>query len=95
MKVRNEEIRPAPPDRYSATLADNVWVGMGSLIMRTTLDPHTFVPAGSVIRSRSDAWGMRLVSAKEKRYMEEVLEATNRLRKEYRKTRSDPKQMAV
>jgi carbonic anhydrase len=56
--------------------------------MRATLDPHTYVPAGSVIRSRPDAWGMRFVSSKERQYMKEVLEATNRLREEYLKTRS-------
>lgn len=76
---------------YSVTLADHVWVGMGALVMRTTLDSHTFVPVGSVIRSRPDAWGMRLVSSKEKRYMEEVLQATNRLREEYIKTRTSSK----
>jgi carbonic anhydrase/acetyltransferase-like protein (isoleucine patch superfamily) len=76
---------------YSATLADNVWVGMGALIMRATLDPHTYVPAGSVIRSRPDAWGMRLVSHKEKQYMEEVLAATNRLREEYVRSRTESK----
>jgi carbonic anhydrase/acetyltransferase-like protein (isoleucine patch superfamily) len=76
---------------YSATLADNVWVGMGALIMRATLDPHTYVPAGSVIRSRPDAWGMRLVSHKEKQYMEEVLAATNRLREEYVRSRAESK----
>lgn len=73
---------------YSATLADSVWVGMGALVMRAALDPHTYVPAGSVIRSRPDAWGMRFVSSKERQYMKEVLEATNRLREEYLKTRS-------
>ena len=72
---------------YSATLAEGVWVGMAALIMRATLDAHTYVPAGSVIRSQPDAWGMRFVSNKEKKYMKEILEATNRLREEYLKTR--------
>jgi carbonic anhydrase len=73
---------------YSATLADGVWVGMGALVMRVTLDPHTYVPAGSVISSRPDAWGMRFVSSKERQYMKEVLEATTRLREECLKPRS-------
>jgi carbonic anhydrase/acetyltransferase-like protein (isoleucine patch superfamily) len=72
---------------YSATLSDRVWFGMGALIMRATLEAYTYVPAGSVIRSRPDAMGLRLVSKKERKYMEEVLEATNRLRKEYLKTK--------
>jgi len=72
---------------YSATLADGVWVGMAALIMRATLDAHTYVPAGSVIRSQPDAWGMRFVSNKEKKYMKEILESTNRLREEYLKSR--------
>lgn len=73
---------------YSATLADSVWVGMGALIMRATLEPHTYVPAGSVIRSRPDAWGMRFVSIKEKQYMQEIRESVNRLREDYRKSRA-------
>lgn len=73
---------------YSANLADEVWVGMGALIMRATIAPHTYIPAGSVIRSRPDAWGLRLVSNKEKRYMKGVLEAANRLREDYLKARA-------
>jgi carbonic anhydrase/acetyltransferase-like protein (isoleucine patch superfamily) len=73
---------------YSATLAASVWVGMGALIMRAVLDPYTYVPAGSVIRSRPDTWGMRLLTNKEKQYMRDVREATDRLREDYRKSRS-------
>ena len=72
---------------YSATLGNLVWVGMAAMVMRAALDTQTFVPAGEVIRSRPDAWGLRLVSAKEKQYMRDVLEATNRLREDYLKTR--------
>jgi carbonic anhydrase/acetyltransferase-like protein (isoleucine patch superfamily) len=68
---------------YSATLANEIWVGMGALIMRASIDPYTYVAAGSVIRSRPDAWGLRVVSNKEKAYMKGVLEATNRLREDY------------
>lgn len=70
---------------YSTTLGSSVWVGMGAMIMRATLDAYTYVPAGSVIHSRPDAYGLRFVSAKEKKYMGKVLEATNRLRENYRK----------
>lgn len=73
---------------YSATLANHVWVGMGSVVMRAELDDYTYVPAGSVIRARPDAWGLRLISAKERKYMQEVLDATARLRADYQKLRS-------
>jgi carbonic anhydrase/acetyltransferase-like protein (isoleucine patch superfamily) len=73
---------------YSATLANEVWVGMNALVMRATIDPYTYVAAGSVIRSRPDALGLRFVSHKEKQYMKDVLEATNRLREDYLKTRA-------
>jgi carbonic anhydrase len=73
---------------YSTILADAVWVGMNALVMRATLDHYTYVPAGSVIRSRPDTRELRLVSAKEKQYMKEVLEATNRLREDYMKARA-------
>lgn len=73
---------------YSATVADSVWIGMGALIMRATLDSYTYVPAGSVIRSRPDAWGMRLISSKEKQYMKGVLKATNQLREDFAKNKS-------
>ncbi len=73
---------------YSTILADAVWVGMNALVMRATLDHYTYVPAGSVIRSRPDTRELRLVSTKEKQYMKEVLEATNRLREDYKKARA-------
>lgn len=70
---------------YHVDLEDYVWVGMGAQIMRTTLSSHTYVPAGTVIRSKPDAWNLRVVSAKEKRYMEDVLERTAKLREDYRR----------
>ncbi len=73
---------------YSATLANEVWVGMGALVMRASIDPYTYIAAGSVIRSRPDTLGLRFVSHKEKQYMKDVLEATNRLREDYFKTRA-------
>lgn len=72
---------------YSATIADNVWIGMSALIMRATLDSYTYVSAGSVIRSREDTLNMRFINNKEKQYMKEVREATDRLREEYKKSR--------
>ncbi len=70
---------------YSATLANRIWVGMGAMLMRTVLGPYTYVPAGSVIRSLPDTLELRFVTQKEIKYMEKVLDATNRLRKEYLK----------
>lgn len=72
---------------YSASLEHSVWVGMNASVMRVTLDAYTYVPAGTVIRSKRDAWDLRLVSEKEKAYMRNVLEATNNLRENYRRVR--------
>jgi carbonic anhydrase/acetyltransferase-like protein (isoleucine patch superfamily) len=68
---------------YSATLEDNVWLGMGATAMLVTLPSFTMVPAGSVIRGYLDALGLRLVTDKEKEYMDEVLKANSRLRRDY------------
>ena len=73
---------------YSATLEARVWVSMNALVMRTRIQAHYYVPAGSIIRSSSDVWGLRLVSHKEDRYMKNVLKAANQLREEYFKTRA-------
>lgn len=70
---------------YSASLEKSVWIGMNATIMRVTLDAFSYVPAGSVIRSKHDAWDLRLISEKEKAYMESVLLTTNRLREDYRR----------
>lgn len=70
---------------YHVDLEDYVWVGMGAQVMRTLLTSHTYVPAGTVIRSRPDAWNLRVVSAKEKSYMEDVLVRTATLREDYRR----------
>jgi hypothetical protein len=61
---------------------------MNALVMRTRIQAHYYVPAGSIIRSSSDVWGLRLVSHKEDRYMKNVLKAANQLREEYFKTRA-------
>ena len=68
---------------YSSTLGSSVWVGMGAIVMRADLEAHTHVSAGSVILSRPDALGLKLVSANHKQYMEEVLKAAQRLLDDY------------
>lgn len=73
---------------YSATLEAGVWLGMNALVMRTKIPSHYYIPAGSVIRSGSDLFGLRVVSQKEDRYMKDVLKAANRLREDYFKTRA-------
>lgn len=73
---------------YCSTLANEIWVGMGAMVMRATIDSYTYIAAGSVIRSRPDVWNLRLISNKEKQYMKDVLESTNRLREDYFKARA-------
>lgn len=73
---------------YSATIADSVWIGMGAIIMRATLESHIMVPAGEVIRGRPDLMGLRLVSQEEQSYMKDMHQASSRLRKDYRELRS-------
>lgn len=68
---------------YSATLEQNVWLGMGALVMRTTLPSFTKVPVGKVIRGLPDAMELRLVTDEEKKYMHGVLTANSRLRMDY------------
>jgi carbonic anhydrase/acetyltransferase-like protein (isoleucine patch superfamily) len=73
---------------YSATLEDHIWLGMGALVMRATLPSFTMVPAGNVIRGLPDALGLRLVTDREKEYMEGVLAANSSLRMDYLELRS-------
>ena len=73
---------------YSATIEDNVWLGMGALVMRTTLPSFTKVPVGKVIRGLPDAMELRLVTDEEKEYMQSVLTANSRLRLDYLELRS-------
>jgi carbonic anhydrase/acetyltransferase-like protein (isoleucine patch superfamily) len=72
---------------YCATVESSVWVGMGAIIIRATLSALSYVETGRIIRSRDDSRDLRYVSTNEKRYMQDVLEATNILREEYRKMR--------
>ncbi len=68
---------------YKATLEDNVWIGIGAIAKLVTLQSFTRVPAGSVIRDRPEVLSLRLVSDKERKYMEEVWTANTRLRTDY------------
>jgi len=72
---------------YGATLGASVWVGMAAMIMRATIETHVYIQAGSVIRSPSDTLDLRMVSSKEKQYMQKVWESSRRLREEYLKQR--------
>ncbi|MBW2116882.1 MAG: hexapeptide transferase [Deltaproteobacteria bacterium] len=76
---------------YSATLEDNVWLGMGALVMKTALSSFTKVPAGKVIRGLPDVMELRLVTDEEKEYMQKVLTANSRLRVDYLELRSKAK----
>lgn len=70
---------------YSCTLEDEVWVGIGSIVMRTTIPSHTMIPAGSVIRSNTDIGHFRLTNIKEDSYKESVHDASTKLREGYRR----------
>jgi carbonic anhydrase/acetyltransferase-like protein (isoleucine patch superfamily) len=70
---------------YRANLQDFVWVGMNASVMKSTLEEYTYVPAGHVIRNIHDMRDLRVLSEKELAYMRNVLEATNRLREDYRR----------
>jgi carbonic anhydrase len=69
---------------YRANLQNFVWIGMNASVMKSTLDVCTCVPAGHIIRSSKEIRDLRIISEKELQYMKHVLEATNRLREDYR-----------
>jgi len=68
---------------YKVTLEDHVWIGIGSIAKLVTLQSYTRVPAGAVIRDRPEVMALRLVSDKERKYMEDVWAANTRLRSDY------------
>jgi carbonic anhydrase/acetyltransferase-like protein (isoleucine patch superfamily) len=70
---------------YSSTLEEEVWIGIGSVVMRTTIPSHTMIPAGSIIRSGSHISQFRLTNAKEEEYKKHVFEASGELRDSYLK----------
>ncbi len=73
---------------YKATLEDNVWMGMGAVAKLVTVPAFTKVPAGGVIRERPELLGLRLITEKEREYMEEVWAANSRLRMDYLELRN-------
>ena len=68
---------------YKATLEDHVWVGIGAIAKLVTLESFIRVPAGGVIRDRPEVLALRLITDKEREYMEEVWSANSRLRMDY------------
>jgi len=73
---------------YKTTLEDNVWMGMGAVTKLVTVPAFTKVPAGSVIRERPELLDLRLITEKEREYMEEVWAANSRLRMDYLELRN-------
>ena len=72
---------------YKVTMENHVWVGIGAVAKLVTLQSFTRIPAGAVIRDRFEVPSLRLVSDKERKYMEEVWAANTRLRMDYLKLR--------
>ena len=73
---------------YSATLEDNVWIGMAASVMRSKLEQFTYVPSGAIVRSKHDLGIIRIVSDSERQYMKEVRDAATQLRKDYLESRA-------
>jgi carbonic anhydrase/acetyltransferase-like protein (isoleucine patch superfamily) len=69
---------------YNSTLEEGVWIGIGSIIMRTTIPSHTMIPAGSLIRSNTDILQFRLTNVKEEEYKGNVFDASAKLRDGYK-----------
>ena len=72
---------------YKVTMENHVWVGIGAVAKLVTLQSFTRIPAGAVIRDRFEVLSLRLISDKEREYMEEVWAANSRLRMDYLKLR--------
>lgn len=70
---------------YDSVLGESVWVGVGAVVMRSRVPAHTWIPAGSIIRSDQDTKQFRLVDLKEERYKKGVYDASAALRDSYRK----------
>ena len=73
---------------YKITLEDHVWIGIGAIAKLVTLQSFTRVPAGAVIRDRPEVLALRLITDKEREYMEEVWDANSRLRMDYLELRN-------
>jgi len=72
---------------YKITLEDHVWIGIGAIAKLVTLHSYTRVPAGAIIRDRPEVYALRLVTDKEREYMEKALNANSRLRMDYQEMR--------
>ena len=70
---------------YQSTLEEGVWVGIGSIIMRTTVPSHTIIPAGAVVRSNADIRAFRITNVKEEDYKKDVFGASTTLQESYKK----------
>lgn len=70
---------------YNSILEEGVWVGIGSIILRTTVPSHMMIPAGSVIRTKYDLRNYRLTNEKEIEYQNSVFRASAALRDGYRR----------
>jgi carbonic anhydrase/acetyltransferase-like protein (isoleucine patch superfamily) len=70
---------------YNSTLEEGVWVGIGSIVMRTTVPSHTMIPAGSLVRSNADIRPFRIANVKEEDYKKDVFAASTILRESYKK----------
>jgi carbonic anhydrase len=68
---------------YKVTIEDHVWLGIGAIAKLVTVPSFTRVPAGAVVRDRPELLALRLITDKERKYMEEVRAANSRLRKDY------------
>jgi carbonic anhydrase/acetyltransferase-like protein (isoleucine patch superfamily) len=68
---------------YKVTLEDHVWVGIRAVAKQVTVPAFTRLPAGGVIRERTELLALRLITEKEREYMEGVWAANSRLRKDY------------
>jgi carbonic anhydrase/acetyltransferase-like protein (isoleucine patch superfamily) len=68
---------------YNSTLEEDVWVGIGAIIMRATVPCMTMIPAGAMIRSESDIHGFRLSNHGEQQYKDGVIAASAALRDGY------------
>ena len=69
---------------YASTLADECWVGIAAVVMRTAVPSHTMIPAGAMVRSESDVRSYRFTNVKEREYFDSVIQASSRVREGYR-----------
>lgn len=68
---------------YDSVLEESVWVGVGSVVMRTRVPANTWIPAGAIIRADHDTKQFRLIDLKEEKYKKGVYDASSALREGY------------